>query len=359
MTGRMPFRLNYRGVFTGVEGPCLITRERLTMPEILKAKGYATAMFGKWHTGMTFLDRDGKPVYETSKQLGNELIKHADFSRRIADGPLNHGFDHFFGTVCCPTTDWLYAWIDGDRVPVPPTMISDRKKLPGHIYSRDCRPGLVAPDFDFEEVDMMFLKKSQEFLSRHVKKSPGTPFFLFHSAQAVHLPSFPGRAFQGKTNAGPHGDFIFEFDHIVAELLRTLDELDVADNTLVIVTSDNGPEVLSIVNMRKDYGHDGARPLRGVKRDQWEGGHRVPFIARSPGKIKAASISEQTICQTDIMHTLAAIIGSELPDDAAEDSFTPAEFRVEDDRLLISMLVNDRLSQDVQKRLDDVVRGPL
>ena len=321
MTGRMPFRLNYRGVFTGLEGPCLITADRLTLPEMLRRRGYTTAMFGKWHIGMTFVDRDGKPVYETSQKRGVELVRHADLSRRIKDGPLDRGFDQFFGTVCCPTTDWIYAWIEGDRVPVPPTVVRDRSKLPSHAYSRDCRPGLIAPDFDLEEVDMVFLEKSKAFLEKHLTEQPDKPFFLFHSAQAVHLPSFPGKAFQGKTKAGPHGDFIFEFDHVVGELLNTLKRLKVAENTLVIVSSDNGPEVLTAIHMRADYQHDGARPWRGVKRDQWEGGHRVPFIARWPGRIQAGSVSNQTICQTDIMATCAAITGFALPDDAAEDSF--------------------------------------
>ncbi len=321
MTGRMPFRLDYRGVFTGVEGPCLITADRLTLPEMLRQKNYATALVGKWHIGLTFLDRDGRPVYETHDKRGVELVQQADLSRRIQDGPLDHGFDQFFGTACCPTTDWLYAWIDGDRIPVPPVDVRDRDKLPSHVYGRDCRPGLIAPDFDMEEVDMVFLNKSQAFLTEHVRQQPGRPFFLFHSTQAVHLPSFPGQAFQGQTTAGPHGDFIFEFDHIVGELLQTLVQLGVADNTLVIVSSDNGPEVLTTLNMRADHNHDGARPLRGVKRDQWEGGHRVPFIVRWPGHIQAGSESAQTICQTDIMHTCAAIVGFDLPADAAEDSF--------------------------------------
>ncbi len=321
MTGRMPFRLNYRGVFTGVEGPCLIASDRLTLPEMLQENGYATALFGKWHIGMTFLDREGKPVYETSKARGVELVRHADLTRRIEDGPLDHGFDAFFGTVCCPTTDWLYAYIDGDQIPVLPEGIRDREKLPNHPWSFDCRPGLVAPDFDFEEVDMVFLEKSQAFLETHVKNHPGQPFFLFHSLQAVHLPSFPGKAFQGKTDAGPHGDFIFQLDHIVGELLGTLEKLGVAENTLVVVTSDNGPEVGTVVRMRKDFGHDGARPWRGVKRDQWEGGHRVPFIVTWPGRIQAGSKSDQTICQTDLMHTFAALVGYDLPADAAEDSF--------------------------------------
>jgi arylsulfatase A-like enzyme len=139
--------------------------------------------------------------------------------------------------------------------------------------------------------------------------------------QAVHLPSFPGAAFKGKTKSGPHGDFIFEMDHIVGELMKALDKHGFAKNTLVIFSSDNGPEVPTSIAMRRDHEHNGARPWRGVKRDQWEGGHRVPFIARWPGKIKAASTSAQTICLTDLMATAAAITGAKLPNNAAEDSF--------------------------------------
>ena len=236
-------------------------------------------------------------------------------------GPIHRGFDHFFGTVSCPTTDWLYAYMENDRIPVPPTQLVDKTKLPKHAWSFDCRPGLVAPDFDLEEVDMVFLEKSLQFLDTHVKKRPEKPFFLFHSLQAVHLPSFPGRDFKGKTKAGPHGDFIFQFDHIVGKLLEKLEDLDLTKETLVIVSSDNGPEVGTVINMRDKYQHDGARPWRGVKRDNWEGGHRVPMIARWPGRIKAGSKTAQTICLTDLMATCAALTGTKLPVDAAEDSF--------------------------------------
>ena len=197
----------------------------------------------------------------------------------------------------------------------------DKSKLPKHPYANDNRLGLIAPDFDLEEVDMVFLNKSREFLEEHVKRSPEKPFFLFHSMHAAHLPSFAAPQFKGSTKAGPHGDFIYELDHIVGELMKTLEKLGVADNTLVIFTSDNGPETTSVVHMRADYEHDGARPWRGVKRDQWEGGHRVPFIARWKGKIAPGSTSAQTICLTDVMATCAAMTGATLPDNAAEDSF--------------------------------------
>ena len=332
MTGRMAFRLNYAGVFTGVQGPCLISEDRLTLPEMMKERGYETALFGKWHIGMTFRTEEEQPVYERQDAIlaelgrlgsGNKLVEIVDFSKKIEGGPLDHGFNHFFGTACCPTTDWLYSYIDGDIIPNPPSGLLDREKedLPTHPYSRDNRLGYKSDDFDLQEVDMVFLEKSQAFLKDHAARNPGKPFFLFHSTQAVHLPSFPGRDFRGKTNAGPHGDFIFQFDHIVGELLQTLDGLGMTDNTLVIVTSDNGPEVPTSIAMRGDHNHNGSHAWRGMKRDQWEGGHRVPFIARWPGRIEAGSESDQTICQTDIMATCAAILGYDLPKDSAEDSF--------------------------------------
>ena len=317
MTGRMEFRTGYRGVFTGVGGPCLIEQERLTLPQMLRERGYTTACFGKWHIGMTFLDKDGNHI----KTGGVKGVQQIDYSRAIPDAPIHRGFDHFYGTACCPTTDWLYAYIDGDRIPVPPTKLLDKSQLPKHPYGNDCRRGMVAENFDHEEVDLVFLDKSQKFLEQHVKESPDKPFFLFHSMQAVHLPSFAADQFKGKTEAGPHGDFIFEMDHVVGELLKTLERLGVADNTLVIFGSDNGPEVPTVLDMRKTHQHDGARPWRGVKRDQWEGGHRTPFIVRWPGKIKAGTTSDQLTSLTDVMATCAAISGARLPDDAAEDSY--------------------------------------
>ena len=237
MTGRMAFRTGFRGVFTGAGGPCLIEKDRLTLPGMLQKQGYRTACFGKWHIGLTFLDKQGRPIHKG----GLKNVQRIDYSRRIPDAPIHRGFDHFFGTACCPTTDWLYAFIDGDRIPVPPTKVVDKSRLPRHPYALDCRRGMIAPDFDMEEVDMKFLAKSLAFLEDHARTRWEEPFFLLHSTQAVHLPSFAGDDFKGRTEAGPHGDFIFQFDAIVGKLLAALDRNGFAGNTLVIVTSDNGP----------------------------------------------------------------------------------------------------------------------
>ena len=319
MTGQMAFRVPNGGrVFSGTGGPSLITSDRMTLPKMLRDSGYSTACFGKWHIGLTFYDKEGQPLLKGDP----DSVKSIDYSRRIDGGPLDCGFDQFFGTACCPTTDWLYAYIDGDRIPVPPTALLDKTNLPKHPYANDNRRGWQAPDFDLEEVDMKFLAKSQQFLRKHVEENPEKPFFLFHSTQAVHLPSFPGNQFKGKTQSGPHGDFIFEFDHVVGELMKSLKELGLTENTLVIITSDNGPEVSTVFHMRQDHFHDGARPWRGVKRDNWEGGHRVPFLVRWPGKVAPGTTSTQIISHCDVLATAAELVGTRLPNKAAEDSFS-------------------------------------
>ncbi|NNJ26737.1 hypothetical protein LzC2_28280 [Planctomycetes bacterium LzC2] len=319
LTGQMPFRVPNGGrVFSGAGGPSLIAAGELTLAGMLREAGYSTACVGKWHIGLTFYDQEGAPIHKG----GLEGVQRIDYSRAIDGGPIDCGFDQFFGTACCPTTDWLYAYIDGDRIPVPPVAPLDRSGLPKHPYAIDNRRGMTAPDFNMETVDLKFLEKSQAFLRDHAKNAPDKPFFLFHSAQAVHLPSFPADQYKGKSGVGPHGDFILELDEIVGELLQTLEETGLAENTLVLFSSDNGPEVPTVYHMRHDHDHDGARPWRGVKRDNWEGGHRVPLLARWPGRIEPGTTTDELASLTDVMATVAEMINYDLPNDAAQDSFS-------------------------------------
>ena len=333
LTGRMCFRTGLRGVFTGVDGP-LIEAGRLTVAGLLRQQGYATACVGKWHVGMTFFQRNGKPV--APRGGGVAKVRRVDFTKPIKNGPTDVGFDYFFGTACCPTTDWLYAYIENDRVVEPPTGLV-RSAARHWLQYESYRTGLKAPGFDFRNVDLVFLDKSVRFLDRHVRERPGKPFFLYHSTQAVHLPALPAKQFVGKTKAGPLGDFIYEFDYVVGKLMGALDRLGVADNSLVMVSSDNGPEIV-VTHMREQFGHDSARPWRGLKRDNWEGGHRVPLIARWPGKIKPGSVSHETVCLTDVMATCAEIVDARLPPTAGEDSYS-----------ILPALLGDRTGQPLRR----------
>lgn len=319
LTGQMPFRVPRGGtVFTGAGGPSLISPGRTTLASLLRQHGYATWAVGKWHLGLTFRDVAGQPIHDGRP----EAIQRINFSKSVEGGPLAHGFDRFFGTACCPTTDWLYAFIDGDRIPVPPTMLLDKSILPQHAYANDCRAGMIAEDFPMQSVDQVFLERSRQFMEQHLDQHPEQPFFLYHATQAAHLPSFASSQFQGQSGAGPHGDFLLELDDIVGQLTRILERRGVLDSTLFIFTSDNGPETSTVVNMRTDHRHNGAAPWRGMKRDNWEGGHRVPLLVRWPGVVAAGTETDQLASLTDVLATIADIVGEPLPSDIRADSFS-------------------------------------
>ena len=170
-------------------------------------------------------------------------------------------------------------------------------------------------------------KEGVRFTDAHFEKTAkgGKPFFLYLPLTSPHYPVVPSAAFKGKSKAGEYGDFVVQTDHVVGEILDALKRSGVAENTLVICTSDNGPEVsgevkTGVYDRLQEFGHASMGTLRGAKRDAWEGGHRVPFIARWPGKIRAASTCDETVCHVDLMATLAAMFDAKLPADAGVDS---------------------------------------
>jgi arylsulfatase A-like enzyme len=179
----------------------------------------------------------------------------------------------------------------------------------------------MAEGYEFVKADLLFYDKMRKFITAHRKKSPQKPFFAVLSTQIAHAPVLPAPEFNGATKAGPRGDFVRELDTLVGRVLDLLGDLGIDEDTLVLFNADNGPETMHTIWMRQDHNHDAAAGFRGMKRDGWEGGHRVPFIARWPGRIPKGKVSDQMTNTTDIFATLASIVGYKLPDDAARDSF--------------------------------------
>ena len=306
--------------FEGPGGPSYLAPGKLTIADVVKKKGYRTGIFGKWHVGLTWLDKDGK-------QLGggfeNSLLIDYEKSTPLVDGPNRRGFDESFVTPNCPTTDPLYIYIENGMVPTPASQRHKRENLPnpGGKWRWDNDEGWMALGFEFVDADLLFYDKTIEFIENHRKEHSDQPFFVVFSTQIAHAPVLPAEEFNGKTQAGPRGDFVFQLDALTGRLLDALADLGIDDDTLVLFNADNGPETMHTVWMREDHDHDAAGGFRGMKRDGWEGGHRVPFIARWPGRIPAGQVSDQLTNTTDIFATVASLVGFELPDDVAVDSY--------------------------------------
>jgi arylsulfatase A-like enzyme len=184
----------------------------------------------------------------------------------------------------------------------------------------------MLPGWNWVNVLPEHAARAVRYIEEAAQQRPAKPFFLYFALTSPHYPVVPDPAFQGKSQAGEYGDFVVQTDAVVGQVLEALERSGLADQTLVIFTSDNGPEITGEVNpgvydRLRRYGHASSGPLRGAKRDLWEGGHRVPFLARWPGKIPPGSVSDETICHVDLLATVAGLVGVTLPEDAGEDSF--------------------------------------
>jgi arylsulfatase A-like enzyme len=287
--------------------PPLIEEGRLTLPTMLKQHGYATTCLGKWHLGLRWPTRDGQPP-----KSGADRLSNVDFSRPIADGPTRRGFDTYFG-VDLPNYP-PYCFIEDDRTVGIPS-------LPSQLS----RPGPMLPGWDWTNIMPELTRRATRTIEEAAKSRPGTPFFLYLPLTAPHFPVVPAPEFRGKSGAGDYGDFVAQVDATVGRVLSALERTGLDRETLVLFTSDNGPEItgevtVGVYDRLRRYGHASMGPLRGAKRDVWEGGHRVPFLARWPGTITAGGTSDELIVLTDLMATCAAVLGIKLPDDAGEDS---------------------------------------
>ena len=332
-SGQQIYRSTGRGggAFEGPGGPSYLKPGTLTLGDMLKKKGYRTGVFGKWHVGLTWLDKNGK---RHGGGFKNSLLIDYEKSTPLVDGPNRRGFDESFITPNCPTTDPLYIYIDNGMVPVPASRRHKRSNLPnpGGKWRWDNDEGWMAQGYEFVKADLLFYEKTRKFITEHRKKSPEKPFFAVFSTQIAHAPVLPAPEFNGATKAGPRGDFVRELDTLVGRVIDLVADLGIEKETLILFNADNGAETNHVVWMRQDHKHDPSGGWRGVKRDAWEGGHRVPFIARWPGRFPKGRVSDQMTNTTDIMATLASVVGYKLRDDAARDSFDmlPAMLGIQD-----------------------------
>lgn len=320
LTGRYCWRSRLKkGVILGYDEVPLIEKERLTIASLLKQKGYNSACIGKWHLGLNWQTKDGYVLQNDSNKWkgysgafrANE--EHVDFTKPVSGGPLDLGFDYFYGTLGCSTSDPPYCFIENKQTVGIPSKLSteDLNHLPGFVK------GLMVPDWSQENVDLIFTQKATAFIDNNQQKTQKKPFFLYLALSSPHIPFMVPDFAKGKSEEGPRGDLVTVVDWSVGKVMETLDQYGLSDNTLVIVTSDNGPR-------KGANGHSSAGRYRGYKGSAWEGGHRVPFIARWPGQITPGSTSEEVISLTDLYATFGALTNTKTST-GGEDSHNVLE----------------------------------
>ena len=329
LTGRYCWRTRLKRSVLWPWDPPLIPADRLTLPEMLQQAGYQTACIGKWHLGWDWPleNPDDAEHYVTDEFDGYSIQqkhrerygKNIDWKRPTRGGPTERGFDYYFGDDVPNFPP--YTFIENDRVVAIPTS-QKPKAMFGHA-------GPAVEGWDLSNVMPTITKRAVKFLDDHNSSQSNLPFFLYIPLTAPHTPIAPTEKFIGKSKAGNYGDFVHQVDWTVGQVLDAIERNGYVENTLVFFASDNGSPQRNgtqgnagpVGSVKKDFGHDPSRPWRGMKSDAWEAGHRVPFIARWPGKILAASESDEPIILTDLMRTIANLVGHDLPHDAAEDSF--------------------------------------
>ena len=308
LTGRYAWRSRlHHGVLDGYVPP-LIDADRLTVAGLLQQHGYYTACIGKWHLGFTIEGADKKDA-ESGAKHGKYM--GAPLGAVTTNGPTTRGFDLFFG--------YHHA------------------KFMKSVFENDRVTKLVEP------VDLLptLVQRAGQFIADHA--TADKPFFLYLPLSSPHVPIVPTKEWEGKSGLGDYGDFVMETDWAVGQVLAALDRAGMADNTLVIFSSDNGcspmagvgPEQLKALKAKgfkgakgktekyeglEAMGHYSSGEFRGHKSDIWDGGHRVPFFVRWPGKVKPGSQSSQLISLADFMATCAGLLDAKLPAYAGEDS---------------------------------------
>jgi len=310
LTGRYHWRTHLqRGVLGGFSR-ALIDADRLTLPALLSRHGYHTSCVGKWHLGFDWQLQDGTPADDQGDFSGGfKGGWNVDYTAPIQHGPVDRGFDHFFG---------ISASLD-----MPPYVyLHDRiaTEVPT-VEKAFHRKGPAAAGFEAVDVLPRITEETVGIISdRAGLAKAGVPFFIYFPLNAPHTPIVPTPEWEGKSGINAYADFTMQVDHSVGQVLDALDQHGLAEDTLVIFTTDNGCSPAANIAELQAAGHEPSHIYRGHKADIFEGGHRIPFLVRWPKRIEAGTRSDQLIGQFDFFATCAELLGAEVPPDAGEDS---------------------------------------
>lgn len=322
LTGRYAWRSRLKaGVLHGYSRE-LIEHDRLTTPALLKQAGYHTACIGKWHLGLGWQHEDGSLV---NIQQDDGIFPAIDFNKPLLHGPHTAGFD--YSLILPASLDMEpYCYIEDGELIESPTAHCQDSPRPAFW-----RAGAIAPGVQHETCLLEFTRRAEGYIAQQAgfqkeQKNKGEnerPFFLYLPLPSPHTPHVPRQPFVGKSQCGPYGDFVVEHDWSIGQVLETLKRNGLSDDTLVIITSDNGAHMRTpdgSIDSLRYFGHRSNHIFRGQKSDAWDGGHHVPFFASWPAQIPANSKCHQTICLTDLIATCAQLTQQKLPVHAGEDS---------------------------------------
>ena len=335
LTGRYSWRSRLREHVTRVYGTPVIERDRLTLASLLKKHGYRTACIGKWHLGWNWplRTKDGKVAYAPNDEFRQERDREGEpvFDQAILEGPTTRGFDEYFG-VDVPNFP-PYTFIENDRMLVEPTARKTK-----HTRIEWGPDGPMAPGWRFDHTISRLVERAQDFIARSAEYKQ--PFFLYLPLTTPHEPIAPSESFKGKSQISDVADLIMETDAALGSVMKALKEHGVAENTLLVFTSDNGHGGYCGIKPLQELGHRVGGPYRGYKCNISEGGHRVPMVVRWPGVVESNRRTDRLVCLSDWLATCAEILGTQLPANAGEDSVSLLPLLRGDDRPVREALVH-------------------